>query len=344
MLAPLPRPKVLTVMPTYQCTAACSHCGTYSSPHDETWLPEDLMLKGIDQAVDAGYQVVVFTGGEPTLATEILLRGIEAASARGVTTRLVTNAWWAVDDAEADKVIADLVAAGLNEINFSTGDQHARFVPVDNVVRATRAACRGGLKTIVIMIELVEERTITKATLTGRDDFSELAERYPDVLLRVSESPWMPVNPLKFNAYPDDMAVDRESLPFQSGCDSCLKTTALQADGRIAACCGLGMRRIPELQLGNIRDTTIAEADATASGDLLKRWIRVEGPEQILAWAATHDAAITWEGMYAHRCQACMRLYRDERVRRVIADHYVEKVPDIVFGEWLMYEYSTGSS
>jgi hypothetical protein len=91
--------------------------------------------------------------------------------------------------------------------------------------------------------------------------------------------------------------------------------------------------------VGRVGVTTIGEADRAAEDDLLKRWIRVEGPERILAWASDHDASIEWENMYAHRCQACMRLYKDPAVRAVIATHYKEKVADVVAGEWLLYNY-----
>src|SRR5262249_36577895 len=148
--------------------------------------------------------------------------------------------------------------------------------------------------------------------------------------------------PRKVEQYPPGMATTSQTLPLRTGCTSCLGTTTIQADGRIGACCGLGMRSIPELQIGHVATTTIAEADAEAEQDFLKRWIRLEGPERILAWAATHDPEIEWEGMYAHRCQACMRLYKDRRVRDVIAEHHEEKLADVVFGEWVLYHYEAG--
>ena len=40
--------------------------------------------------------------------------------------------------------------------------------------------------------------------------------------------------------------------------------------------------------------------------------------------------------MYAHRCQACLRLYQDPVVRTVVSHSYEEKVADVMFGEWLL--------
>ena len=165
MYTPFPRltkAKTLSVMPTYKCTAECLHCGTCSSPRQETFLDTELMLRSIDQAIDSGYKVVVFTGGEATLAEDALLKGIRRANDRGVCTRLVTNGWWASDEESADAMIAKLIAAGLKEINFSTGDQHARFVPIENVLRASYAAGKIPMMTNIIMVELV-----TAAALSG---------------------------------------------------------------------------------------------------------------------------------------------------------------------------------
>lgn len=339
LFRPIPEARTLSIMPTYKCTAHCRHCGTYSGPNSKIWLEEDLILDAIRQAADGGFKVVVFTGGEPTLAWDTVLHGITLAESLGLSTRIVTNASWATSHEEADRVMEALVAAGLREVNFSTGDQHARFVPVENVVRAARAAARLRLMTIAIMIETVADRSISRASLEARDDMKALRAEYPRAVVRLMESPWMPLSPARTEQYPGDLAVTERNLPMQGGCSSCLSTITLQADGRIAACCGLGMRSIPELQLGHVSDTTLAEAEAVGRDDLLKRWIRVEGPEQILAWAARHDPSIAWSGQYAHRCQSCLRLYRDEKVRRVIREHHQEKLADILFREWLLFHY-----
>jgi hypothetical protein len=326
-------------MPTFKCNAACKHCGTCSTPKDNTFLDVEQMLRSIGQAVDCGYKVVVFTGGEATLAEEHLLRGIEYAASRGVCTRLVTNGWWANDEESADAMIAKLIGAGLVEINFSTGDQHARFVPVENVLRACRAAARIPMVTNIITVELVEDRLVRESTIRQHPMFKAILADYPKSGVKLKQSPWMPLSPQRFSKYPDGVATTSKTLPLRTGCTSCLGTTTILSNGQIGACCGIGMRLIPELQVGNIASTSIAEADAIMNNDFLKKWIRVEGPEKILAWAATHDPEIKWEGMYAHHCQACVRLYRDPRVRKVILEHHQEKMADVVMGEWLLYHY-----
>ncbi len=335
---PLQPYRILSLMPTFQCTAECTHCGTLSSPREKTWLPVEDMLAAIDQAANSGYRLVVFTGGEATLAGKNLLVGIGKAASYGLSVRLVTNAYWAVNEKAAKQRITDFVSAGLTEINFSTGDQHARFVPLENVIRATRAAVEAKLP-VAIMIEVVKERKITREVVEDHPEFKRLLQDVPSAGISLMESPWMPLSSSVVHEYPGEIAINQSNLATCKGCDSVLSTTTIEADGNIRACCGIGMRQIPELLIGNIREKKMADADRTAANDMLKRWIRVEGPERILAWTASHNPEIRWENMYAHRCQACHRLYKDPKVRQVIGEHHKEKIADILLAEWLLFHY-----
>lgn len=336
---PIPLCRTLSVMPTFQCTAACKHCGTLSNPQNKTRLSLEEIYSVIDQAHDNGYKLVVFTGGEATLVGKDLLCAIRKASSLGFFVRLVTNAHWAISDRKAQFYMNELVESGLTEINFSTGDQHTRFVPLENVIRATYAAVKKKLN-VAIMVEHVKERVVTKETVEDHTEFKRIFQEFPTAKINVHESPWMPLSPHEISTYSEGIMANRSNLASYPGCDSVLSTTTIQADGKIGACCGLGMRLIPELHLGTIYETKLADADEKAANDFLKRWIHIEGPEHILAWASKYDSDIKWEDMYAHKCQACIRLYKDPKVRKVIGEHHKEKIADVLFGQWLVSNYS----
>jgi hypothetical protein len=339
-LAAITRHKTLSIMPTQRCTAECIHCGTMSSPREHTALSPDAVLKVIDEAAELGeYKLVVFTGGEPTLAWPVLIAGITRAHQRGLTTRMVTNAHWARSAEAARRRVRALRSAGLDEINFSTGDQHARFVPIERVVLAIRSACENGITSIAVMVEKVAARGITKHSLCERPDYRQLRDDYPSVVVHINESPWMPLSEKLIGRYAEGTTTNRANLAERAGCDSVLTTTTVQPDGQITACCGLGVRMIPELAIGDVADTSLEAADKAAADDFLKRWIRIEGPERILDWASRYDPAIEWEDRYAHRCQACLRLYRDPAVRNVILEHHQDKRADVLVAEWLLHHY-----
>lgn len=331
-------PKTLSIQPTFQCSAKCADCGTLSSPHDKTTLNLETILSSIDQAKALGFANVVFTGGEATIQWEMLIKGIEHARCLGFPTRLVTNAYWARTPEMTNTKIEALCKSGLNEINFSTGDEHARFVPVERVVNAIISAVSHGLPTHV-MVELRSERSVTKSTLTNDPRISDLPAEQQS-LLGISESPWMPVDPDRFGVYSDGIATNQENLADKLGCDSVLQTYVVQADGRIGSCCGLGLRLIPELNIGNIaEDNFLEKAIVEAESDFLKLWIRTYGPEKIIAWASEKNPSIQWENMYAHRCQACLRLYQDPVIGEVVREHYNEMLTQVLQAHWLDNEF-----
>jgi radical SAM family protein len=330
--------RTLSVMLTFACSAECRDCGTISSPRNRHNLAIADVLRGLDEAARLQFHNVVFTGGEATLRWGELLIAIRHATALGLPTRLVTNAHWAKSLDDADARLGVLLEAGLKEINFSTGDEHVRFVPLDHVINAAVATVRQGL-TAYIMVELRSEPLVTRKSILSH----RLVEQLPlslQALIKPSESPWMPLDPGRVASYPEGIAATKENLSNCLGCDSVLQTYVMQADGRIGACCGLGMRMIKELNVGRVEGSNFLEgAIRDAGDDFLKIWLRYKGPEKILAWAAKHDPEIKWEGMYGHRCQACIRLYRDARVRRVIARSGLEMMPEVIQSAWLQEQY-----
>ena len=321
-------------MPTYTCTAACKNCGTLSSPRERTNLTLNVMLSAIQQARELNFANIVFTGGEATLRWKDLLQAIEYAHSLGMPTRLVTNAHWAHSIEIAQKRLTDLIQHGLSEINYSTGDEHIRFVPLDKVIYATVSALTLKLP-VHIMVEYKKNRTIRKADILEHPLLSNFL-KFKDDLLNITESPWMPLNPMTVEEYPPEDTVNLKTVTLREGCDNVLQTYTLQADGNIGACCGLGLRLVKELNTSHIqKEFFLRQAIEEAENDFLKLWIHYKGPEKILAWAAEKNPTIVWENMYAHRCQACHRIYKDPEVSNVVREHYAELLADVLQSAWL---------
>lgn len=328
--------RTLSVIVTLQCPAACEHCGTLSHPKALGHVPLEIMKEAIDEAASLDFANVVFTGGEPMMRPADVLAAISHAKDLGLSTRTVTNAFWAVDMRRAHHMIDELVTAGLDEINFSTGDQHARFVPLANVRRATKAAQRAGLVPHV-MVELtgtgaLREEHVRAELLNEADDGFSIAEGDFSIIV----SPWMPLDPDRMGDIEASRAITARTLPCRTGCESILQTYTLYPDGFVAACCGLGCKLVEELHVAQWDlPGFLKRAIECAESDLLKHWLRVTGPEKILAWAAQFDPGIEWEGKYAHRCQPCLRIYKDPAVGKVIRQHFSEAMPDILFQMWI---------
>lgn len=316
--------KVLSILPTRRCTAACRHCGSLSSPKAKDTLSREVVLDAIKQAAELDFKLIAFTGGEATLEWETLSCAVEFARDLHLRTRLVTNAHWAESRKRAQEVIQTFRRWGLDELNVSTGDEHARFVPLEFVINSLVEGVLAGYD-MQLMIEYRKDRVITKDRilihLTMMNLPSELFSK-----IEITESPWMPLSPNQFSSYGMGQTVSHDNVSLREGCKSILQTYAIEPDGQVAACCGLGVSLIPELSECDVSiPNFLKHALTQAENDFLKMWLRYEGPEKILAWASQKDASILWEGQYAHNCQACQKIYRDPKVQAVI-EHYYEEV------------------
>jgi organic radical activating enzyme len=327
-------PTTVTILSTYRCTAACDNCCFDSSPLvDEKVsgrIPLERMLYYIDQAADLKIRLVVFSGGEPFLLGRELDIAVHHATQHGMLTRCVTNAFWANTPELALRRIRRLQAAGLTELNISTGDYHQQFVSATNVVNGTMAALEMSLTTC-IMVESRRGRQFTVDTLlSDRRLANTLVDKKNFDLFRIVESPWMPMKPHAHVDQDDERYVNRQNLHNRGGCDSILSSLVVTPKEHLGACCGLTREQIPELDIGSLREHEMKSLFDVALADFLKVWIFVEGPEHIVAWAATKDPSIEWEGQFAHICDVCRFMYRSPQVRKVIEEHYQEKVLDVL--------------
>lgn len=322
------RDKILSILITRRCTAACRHCGSFSSPRATDTLSESVVRDSIDQAARLGFKLIAFTGGESTLEWDTLSMGVLRANGHGIRTRLVTNGHWATSRAEAARVIHDFKSWGLDELNVSTGDEHIRFVPLETVINSIAEAVTAGYP-IQVMVEYRAKRMVTKQMILNHPTIRKLPINLAEQI-EITESPWMPLSPMRIGSYDSGDTVVSNNVALRNGCKSVLQTYTVEPDGRVAACCGLGVKLIPELAVSEVSTSSFLEkAVEAAENDFLKLWLRYVGPEKILAWAARKSSNIQWEGMYAHNCQACHRVYRDEQVRKIVQDNYKEVVEDV---------------
>ena len=331
-------PHTLTLLPTYKCTAACANCCFQSNPYITKRVPQERLRYHIEQAAELGtVRLVVFSGGEAFLLREDLVELVALCADRGMLTRIVTNGYWATSPKAAARRLRPLVEAGLNEINFSTGDDHAAFVPLERIICGIESAVSVGLPT-ALMIESGARRGVTAKTVVPQlAARPRIAEAMDMRMLTVIESPWMAfggdANPV---AQPNQMLVNRSNLAERSPCRSVLSTMVVTPDERLGMCCGLPREEIPDLHAGDLRQEPMRDLVERALHDFLKIWLFVEGPERILAWAAQRDPTIEWENLYAHNCDACRAMYSDSRVMALVREQYEDRF-DAVMHKYALY-------
>jgi organic radical activating enzyme len=322
-------PSSLTILPTYRCSAACKDCCFGSNPFVQGEISLERILAYIDEAAQIStIKLVVFSGGEPFLLGEKLDLAIRRANFHRLLTRIVTNAFWATTELAAKERLRSLKSCGLTELNISTGDYHQEFVPLKNVINAILAALSLEIPTCVVIESRLGQRFVSDILL--RDERLIDASGNSRKLFRVIESPWIANYDSEKIDQQKSVLLNRHTLHLRRGCESIIQNVVVTPYEKLGACCGLPREQIPELNVGSLKEKTMAELSREACSDFLKIWLLIEGPEKILAWAASKDPSIDWENKYAHQCDACRALYNDPKVRRVIAENYEEKVGDVL--------------
>ena len=331
-------PTHLTILPTYRCTAACEQCCFESNPHIGGRIPIERILDYIDQAARdfPTLKLVVFSGGECFLLREDLDRAIERASSHNLATRCVTNGYWATSERAARLRVGPLYEAGLTELNFSTGDDHQKYVPFDRIVWGATVSATFGIRALIAVEGCREARfTIDKALAhPGLTEF--LRDSPARDRLSLLNNIWIPFQDSTAITQEDEVYRKQDRLDRFRGCDNVLENMVITPHEQLASCCGLTFEHIPEMKLGSVRDRGLRALYDLQYNDFIKIWIRVDGPEKIFHFATQKDPRIPFPDGATHPCQTCAGLFLNPRVRRVLQRHYAEKVPDVMFRYQMM--------
>ena len=312
------RPHTLSIITTHQCTAACDHCCFNCTPKVAVSIPVDRMHKLIDEArAIESIRVVVFTGGECFLLGDSLYDLISHCKRNGFITRCVTNGYWATEK-NTRKIVSKLSEAGLDEINFSTGEEHGTYVPSDRVRRGALACNQQGIKALV-NIELFNDSSFDVDEFLDEEIFRQAIESSQ---ITIQRNVWITGDGARSIAH--QKAHSRFNSDRVGGCHTALSVVAVTPRQSLVACCGLHMERIPELHLGSIEEKTLSEVLEAAPDDFLKIWIHVQGPERVLEFVKSKVPDYRLPVESVHPCTTCLHLYKDELARRIIFEQYTE--------------------
>lgn len=162
-------PSTLSFISTYKCTASCADCCFDCSPEKTEELPINIVKQHIEyvNANCPSVKTIVITGGEAFINFSKTLDIIKEAKRYGYNCRVVTNGFWGQTIDKAVSLIQKCINAGLDEINFSTGDNHLDYIPLENVCNAIYVATKSKLLTVV-NVESGEGRSFSSQVLLNR--------------------------------------------------------------------------------------------------------------------------------------------------------------------------------
>ncbi len=316
----LVRPRVLSILTTRQCTAACDHCCVGASPKKTAKIPVERIHGLIDEAKRIpSFERIVFTGGECFLLGQDLDALIAHAHELEFTTRVCTNGYWAVNERAARERVRALRTAGLDEMMLSTGTYHQSFVPVTRIIAAARSAGEAGIATRV-SVEDCDQSTFDDAVLRA-----ELRDLIDARRVVVERDPWIPdaggrgTAPVTHERLLAGRGLD------DGGCAQILNVITVTPDQQLLSCCGFPMEELPRLKIGSVADATLDDVLRAAPSELLKMWLHVAGPVAIGEFVAEHVPGYAFPASPSI-CQSCVTLQRDDRAMRAIAEHAGEIV------------------
>lgn len=326
-------PKMVTFITTFKCTAQCLNCCFQCSPKVTKMMTFSEMKMYLDKCLSvyaSSLKVLVITGGECFLLYEDIKRIIKYASEKGLITRIVTNGFWATSYRVAYKKIEELKKNGLEEINFSTGDEHQEWVKFKNIRNASLAAARLGFEA-VINIETKDKSKFNIINYLEKDEvFCKFVEREA---IKLNSGIWMPY---KRN---DENISHADAIIYEKvgRCHDLFNNIPINPYGEVLACCGLMAERIKIMRLGNINKFDIKSLYESSFADILKLWIHTEGPYEVLKYIYSLKGE-NIEKECKHGCEYCREIFSSFDNIRILWKNYHNFSTNILLTYNILYK------
>jgi MoaA/NifB/PqqE/SkfB family radical SAM enzyme len=142
------------ILLTYTCNFECDHCFLYCSPYSGGTFT----IKQISQILNESKKIgtvewIYYEGGEPFLYHPLLVEGIRRARGMDFKVGVVTNAYGAQAEEDAELWLSPLAEAGVSFINISNDSLHYGDEKSNPAAIAIDVAERLGIATAPICID-----------------------------------------------------------------------------------------------------------------------------------------------------------------------------------------------
>lgn len=319
-------PVILTILPTHKCTASCKNCCFGCTPKIKHKMSYDEIIYHIDHAVEIypSLKVCVFTGGECFLLGDDLDKCISYATKLGLSTRVVTNGYWADSYDNAYKRLSTLVNNGLKEINFSTGDEHQEYVDFGNIINGIKAALELKIEPpICIAVESWWAAKFTKEHVESNKYLSKLIEKSD---LHVLSGSWITLRSDIPNCATENHTIVH-TIGDSEGCDNLFRTISINPYSQLLACCGVTAEYNKFLKLGNLKKYSLEYLFDAQFEDMYKLWLYTLGPKHIYEKLSMYLGNKPKE--LNHSCAYCVEAIKNEKNINAIKRILPSQIPGI---------------
>ena len=258
------RPNYLSFAGTYQCNLTCAHCCVPIEWTDRLEIP--VAIRFLEQAHQAGIEILGFTGGEPFLYPEFLVAVTKRAAQLGFRfDKMMTNGLWHRDTNHLKTILKQLLDVGFTgKIGLSVDKFHGMAIPkLAEFCRTTRQVMkRDNILSLSYASRSPEQglEPIHKLAkeLDGVVEWSDMLNHY----LLVSDDLTMTLN------WNHLATVERaESLPgnpwdgtwFEEDyCEGPGQALIVNPKGEVKPCCGFASD-LDQLTIGNIHTDSLEQ-------------------------------------------------------------------------------------
>ncbi len=289
---------MIALMVTRKCNMTCAHCSVASSPSITNEPTDDEVTVIVEDAIRAGVKVIQFTGGEPMLREELILKSMKRASSEGVASCLTSNGFWGEDLNSAGKKLVALRKAGMIQLTISYDPFHEKFLPIESVKNIARAASDQNFTIQINLTRLKEDKNLD-AIVEALKNFDEVQLRFYDIQ-SVGRAKKFPVESLRGN--------------IEGFCNAC-ERVSISDDGRVMACNGPAYFSKPDspLIVGSLEENSLDELlDRHAANPILQT-IRTKGPLYLKNELAKlpEGKNFPFKENYNGLCDLCLHLNSD---------------------------------
>ncbi|MBL4659274.1 MAG: radical SAM protein [Alcanivoracaceae bacterium] len=323
----------LVIHLTLRCPLKCAHCCVDADINKSEELQYNTVLKSIiNSAKIPTIEKVSFTGGDPFVSRKTLEAGIKQATSQGLSTSVVTSAFWAKTAKRAEHIIETLKDAGLKEIMLSYDDSHAQYLEEHFIINAFNASVKAGL---IVKVNVVREPNdkIDKAYLTAILDPNDSYKNQLKIFETAVNSTGRAKEDDSVQMRQDRAANDQV---YRGSCTSVLRHISAQSDGNWVPCCGV-IKPPKALHMGQVDSTSLETVVKQAHKDPVLQWLAYEGPVAILKQiTATTDNPLE-DADFDGICHACDRLFNEPAHRKLLAKALPNKIHSLTI-QHLIYE------
>jgi len=336
-------PVNLTFIATNKCTAACKNCCFSCNPKNKDRLTLSDMKQYVTQSVEEfnTIKILVITGGECFTLGKDLDKIIQFANKKGLKTRVVTNAYWAKSLEKAHLIVNQLVDDGLDEINYSTGDEHQVWVPYENIINAVISSLESRLATVVN----IESSNLSdfSSKIFLKDSRLEKYKHLINKKFFLIDGMWMPFlksTELKLKSLNEEN--EKKPLIYlqknEKRCTSLFYAITITPNNQVYSCCGMTLLYNSYLRLGNAQKYSLKTLYEYQFKDFLKIWLFTEGPEKILTFCYQKRKINVNDTSKMHICQICFEIFRDKENISILQKNYSEIYTNVMIKYNLLKE------